>query len=540
MKSLLALVCIQLVFVTSTLDTAEAATCDELSSLRLANTTITAARIVAAGEFTPPGAGAGDRDEGFRRLPAFCRVEGTIKPSSDSHIEFEVWLPSSGWNGDYLGVGNGGFTGSINYAARNAANVSATMATALAAGYATASTDTGHKSSSTDSSWALGHPEKMIDYGYRAIHETAVGAKRIVEAFYGQRPKKSYFNSCSNGGRQGLMEAQRYPEDYDGILVGAPAWDGTHGTVANVWNAQALMGRPDSFIPPRKLPAIEAAALQVCDAKDGVADGVIEHPTACPFDPSMLQCKGPESDSCLTLSQVAALKKIYAGPTTSKGEQIFPGLFPGAETGGWAVFVTGSAPGAGDGYRSAVGFFTDMVYRTPTWDFRTFNFDRDVAIIDATIGHFRNASDPDLRRFKARGGKLVMYHGWNDPAIAPQSTINYYRAVVSRMGQKSTEDFVRLYMVPGMNHCGGGPGTISFGASPASTQDPQRSLAAALERWVNDGVAPGTIIASKYRSAHDPASGLVRTRPLCRYPQVANYKGAGRPDDAASFVCASP
>ena len=519
--------------------TVEAATCESLADVNLPQTTITAASTVAAGDFTPPGPPAlASAVARFKKLPAFCRVQGVIRPSSDSHIEFEVWLPSSGWNGKFLGVGNGGFAGSIRYVSLPG-NTGADMAAALAGGYATASTDTGHKASGFDATWALGHPEKMIDYGYRGIHETVVRAKAIIGAFYGTPPRKSYFNSCSNGGRQGLMEAQRYPEDYDGILAGAPSYAGTRGTAAFLWNTLALMADPASFIPPGKLPAIEAAALKACDTSDGIKDGVVENPTKCRFDPAVLLCQGVESDSCLTPSQIVALKKIYAGPKDSKGSQIFPGILPGAES-GWASSITGTKPGTSSSYAFGVGALSNMLYQDPAWDFRSFNLDRDVPIMDEKLGHFRNAIDPNLQPFKERGGKLILYHGWNDPLIAPESTVRYYQAVVSKMGQKNTEEFVRLYMVPGMSHCGGGPGTISFGASDGGDQDPERSIVTALERWVEHGVAPDKIIAARYKTAHDPASGLVRTRPLCRYPQVMQYKGSGSTDDSANFVCKSP
>lgn len=297
---------------------------------------------------------------------------------------------------------------------------------------------------------------------------------------------------------------------------------------------------PASYIAPGKLPAIEAAALTACDAIDGIKDGVIENPTKCRFDPGILQCKNGESDTCLTAPQIAALRKIYAGPRNSKGVQIAPGLFPGAETGdGWTGPITGSKPGTSSNYASGVGSLSNMVHQDPLWDFRTFNLDRDVPIMSEKMGPWRYAVDPDLTRFKNRGGKLILYHGWNDPLLPPEGTIQYYQAVSSRMGQKSTGDFVRLYMVPGMNHCGSGPGTISFGAAVGGG-DPERSIATALERWVESGVTPETIIASKYKTPHDPASGLVRTRPLCRYPQVAQYKGSGSTDEAANFACQSP
>ncbi|HEY3137148.1 MAG TPA: tannase/feruloyl esterase family alpha/beta hydrolase, partial [Blastocatellia bacterium] len=295
-----------------------AQSCEKLSDLKLANTTITAAQPVPAGAFTPPVGSP----EPFKALPAFCRVTGVIKPISDSEIRFEVWMPVSGWNGKFQGIGNGGFAGSISHLE---------LAAATARGYATASTDTGHTGG--NASWALGHPEKIVDYGHRAVHEMTEKAKAIIGAFYGNGPKHSYFASCSNGGRQALMEAQRYPSDYDGLIAGAPANYFTPVLSGFAWNLQALISDPASYIPPDKLKAIETAALAACDARDGVTDGVLDDPTKCNFDPAALLCKGTDSNNCLTEKQVAALKKIYSGPRTSKGEQITAGFVPGGETG---------------------------------------------------------------------------------------------------------------------------------------------------------------------------------------------------------------
>ena len=267
-----------------------AGTCEGIAGLKLPDTSITIARIVAAGEFSgPENAATASQAAEFRKLPAFCRVQGVIRPSSDSNIDFEVWMPISGWNGRYLGVGNGGFAGSINYFSANGNAPS--MAQALAAGYAASSTDTGHKGAIIDADWAVGHPEKVIDYGYRAVHATAVDAKNIIAAFYSKQPT-SYFSSCSNGGRQALMEAQRYPADYAGIVAGDPAWYATHLAAAQIWNQQAINASQDSYVPVSKIPAITAAVLDKCDALDGVKDGVIDDPRKCHFDPAVLLCKG--------------------------------------------------------------------------------------------------------------------------------------------------------------------------------------------------------------------------------------------------------
>src|SRR5262249_8780600 len=400
----------------------------------------------------------------------------------------------------------------------------------------TAATDTGHTTS--DASWALGHPEKIVDYGHRGIHEMTEKAKAIINAFYGSAPKRSYFASCSNGGRQALMEAQRYPKDYDGLIAGAPANYFTHILTGFAWNLQAMTLDPASYIPSAKLKAIETAALASCDARDGVTDGVLDDPTQCRFDPGVLLCKGAESDSCLTEKQIIALKKIYAGPRTAKGELIIPGFEPGGETGpgGWEAWVTGSGANKGLQFFFSSQAFANMVHNNSTWDLKTFELEKDNKLADEKLGSNLNAIDPSLKEFKARGGKLILYHGWSDAALPPTNTINYFHSVVSKMGRRDAESFMRLYMVPGMQHCNGGPGPNQFGASVTRTQsDAQHDLTLALEKWVEEGVAPEQIIATKRQSG---GQGM-RTRPLCPYPQVARYKGTGSTDDAANFVCTS-
>jgi feruloyl esterase len=495
-----------------------------MAELKLANTTITTAQSVAAGTFTPPAGSA----LLYKDLPAFCRVAGVIKPTSDSDIKFEVWMPSAGWNGKFQGVGNGGFAGSISYAG---------LAGPIVRGYATASTDTGHTGG--DASWALGHPEKIVDYGHRAVHEMTDKAKAIISAFYGSGPKHSYFASCSNGGRQALMEAQRYPNDYDGIIAGAPANYFTHVLTGFAWNIQATMNDPASYIPTSKLKAIETAALAACDERDGVKDNVIDDPTVCRFDPDVLLCKDAESDACLTEKQVTALKKIYAGPRNAKGEQVIPGFLPGGETGpgGWTAWVTGAAPTRAAQFFFATQTAKNMIYNNPEWDYKTFNLDKDGPLADEKLAAHLNATDPNLKAFKARGGKLIIYHGWSDAALPPVNSINYFQSVAAKMGKRDADSFVRLYMAPGMQHCGGGPGPDNFGAYVSSVAtDPQHDMSMALERWVEQGVAPDQIIAAKRQSA-DSKTPPIRTRPLCPYPQVARYKGSGSTDEAANFVC---
>jgi hypothetical protein len=498
-----------------------AATCDSLGNLKLAQTTIAAAHTVAAGEKVATSGGGQ-----LPALPAFCRVQGVIAPSADSHIEFEVWLPESGWNGKYQGIGNGGFAGSIGYLG---------LAMALKAGYATSSTDTGHQAGVTDGVWANGHYEKIVDYGYRGIHETAEKTKAIIVAFYSESPKHSYFASCSNGGRQALMEAQRFPADYDCIIAGAPAIPVTRLNTAFLWNLEA-MAQPGAYIPTSKLRAIEDAALAACDASDGVKDGVVDSPPACKFDPTVLLCKGPESDSCLTEAQVGALSKIYGGLRTAKGELVYPGFSQGgeAEPGGWGAWITGSALGKSTQGAFGTQFQSQFLMDDSKKDFLNLNVDHELKFSEDKLGRAVNAADPNLKAFQSRGGKLILYHGWSDAAIPPVNTVNYYESVTKRMGKKSTDEFVRLYMVPGMQHCRGGAGTDDFGATAGSTGDAGSNISLALENWVEKGVAPDRIIASKRKG-----SETLRTRPLCPYPQVARYNGPGSTDDAANFTCAA-
>ncbi|HEY3840992.1 MAG TPA: tannase/feruloyl esterase family alpha/beta hydrolase [Bryobacteraceae bacterium] len=512
---------ILLVLSASTLS--QAAECDSLRQLSLPNTTIVTVESRAAGEFSAAGA------KPLPNLPAFCRVAGTLKPSADSDIRFEIWLPSDKWNGKFQGVGNGGFAGSISYAG---------LADAVRHGYATASTDTGHEDRGESARWALHHPEKVIDFGYRAIHETALTAKSVIRAFYGEMPKRSYFNSCSNGGRQALMEAQRFPEDYDGIIAGAPANDWTHLMSMAALGAKATLAEPASYIPASKLPAIEAAALAQCDALDGVKDGVIENPTACSFDPSVLLCKRDETASCLTAPQLASLKTMYGGVSDAKGHRVFPGLSPGgeAEQGGWSGWITGDAPQKSSMYNYGTQFFKNMVYGNPDWQFQTVTLD-DVKAADERAGKYLNATNPDLSAFEKRGGKLILYHGWADAAIPAVNVINYYQSVAGKMGADRTGEFVRLYMVPGMEHCAGGAGPNVFGQFGTPSADRFHNIDAALEAWVEQGTPPDQIIAVKFQD-NDPKKGVARTRPLCVWPQVAKYKGTGSSDEAVNFVCA--
>ena len=510
--------------------------CEQLAQLSLPNTKIMSAQTVAAGAFAPPASMApwlaGDPSF-YKRLPEFCRVAAEDNPTADSDIKIEVWLPTSGWNGKFRGQGNGGFAGEIDYRA---------LGLAVLQGYATAATDTGHAAEGTNAAWALGHPEKIIDFAYRAIHEMTVVGKATTKAFYGDGAKHAYFANCSNGGRQALMEAQRYPEDYDGILAGAPANYWTHLLASALYDAQTTTSDPASYIPTNKIPTIAKAVNESCDAKDGVTDGVLNDPRRCHLNPATLLCKAADSDTCLAQPQVTALKKLYAGAHDSKGREIFPGFLPGGEDGqgGWPLWITGAEPGKSLLFAFGGGFFSNMVYNKSDWDYKKADLDEAVAAADKKFANVLNATETNLKSFASRGGKLIIYHGWNDAAISALNSIKYLESVETKMGKADADSFLRLFMVPGMQHCGGGPGPDVFGQNGMSPQnDAQHNIYLALEQWVEKGAAPSTVVAAKLTAA-GPAAAVKETRPLCAYPQVAKYKGTGDTNDAANFACGMP
>jgi feruloyl esterase len=427
-------------------------------------------------------------------------------------VNFEVWLPASGWNGKFLGVGNAGLGGSISYDA---------MVSALTRGYATASTDTGHIGTGNApgqyARWALGHPELIVDHAYRAIHEMTVKGKAIVEAFYAERPRISYFTGCSTGGRQGLLEAQRFATDYDGIVAVSPVNFYTHLYGSMLWIRHAARKDPASALSNDKLALVNEAVLTACDDLDGVRDGVMEDPRRCKFDPAALQCKTTNPDRCLTAAQIETVKRIYSPATNPRtGGEIFPGLAPGGEL-GWN-FLAGPNP-----FSVPVDFMKYFVFNDPDWDWRSFDFDKDMALLDSKFAAMFNATEPTLADFRKHGGKIILVHGWSDPTVSPFSSINYYNSVQKAIGEGSTKTDFRLFMAPGMAHCGGGPGPSAF------------DHLAAITEWVEGGKAPDKLIVS----SRPTNSGLVRTRALCPYPQVAQYKGSGNTDNAANFVCAA-
>jgi feruloyl esterase len=447
-------------------------------------------------------------------LRGFCRVQATIKPTKDSNIKIEVWLPLQGWNGKFQGYGNHGFAGNIDYV---------DLGPELNKGYAVAGTDTGHQGGGTG--WMQVH-EQIVDYGSRGIHEMAVKAKAITEAFYGTAPKYSYFNGCSTGGKEGLMAAQRYPEDFDGINIGGSAnFDQIGNRVQYVWNGQVTFGRGvplANTTARRTLDFINDAVVAACDEIDGIKDGVLDDPRECDFQPASLLCKaGQDPNTCLTALQVDALEKVYQGPRNPRtGEELYPGLVRGSER-GWGGHTAGP-----NIFATADQFFKFMVYNNPAWDYRTFNFDSDFAFAKSGFSPLIDAVDPSLDAFRKRGGKLLFSHLWSSTTHAATKSIEYYEEVARRLhgGDNDngyafgkTQEFFRLFMVPSAS---GSKGPDTFDSMPL------------LEKWVEQGIPPKSILA-----VHKTSGVVDRTRIVCPYPQRAVWTGQGSTDDAANFVC---
>lgn len=487
--------------------------CEDLTNLKLPHTEITGVMLVAKGAFTPPpgggggGGGAAAAAKIYASLPSFCRVEATSRPTSDSEIKIEVWLPVDTWNGRLEAVGNGAFGSNIPYA---------DLAQTVLKGYAGVGTNTGHEGNT--GAFAFGHPEKLIDWGYRAVHEMTVTAKSVIAAKYGSGPKYSYWNSCSTGGRQGLVAAEYYPNDFDGIADGDAANPMTHVQAATIWGNLASNKDPSSTLTADKMALYRRSALEACDAADGVKDGIINSPLTCKFDIKTLLCKNGDAADCLTAQQVEGLGKILAGPKNPRtGEQIYPGWAVGS---GPASLVWGPKP-----EQVAVDTFRAL-FQDPNWDYHTMDFDKDMARADKLGNNLLDAADESkLKTLFAHGGKLFMYHGWNDASITPLAAIQYYdKAVKANGGLSKTYNDVRLFLIPGGNHCS----TTGDGPSAFDKMD-------VISDWVEKGNAPDSILAS-----HLTDGKVDRTRPLCPYPQIARYKGTGDINDAENFVCAVP
>jgi feruloyl esterase len=413
-------------------------------------------------------------------------------------------MPASGWNGKFQAVGNGAFNGAIAYPA---------MMTALSRGYAASSTDTGHSGGSA--SFALGHPEKVVDFGWRAVHEMTGAAKKIIAAYYGSGAKFSYWNGCSAGGRQAMKEAQRFPADFDGIIAGAPGLDWTGRAAQAVRVAKVLEQAESARLSESQTQLLHRAVVQACDAHDGLKDGLIQDPTRCTFEPAVLQCKGSDAAACLSAAQIETARLIYSAAVNPRTKREIAGLAPGSELGWTQLGWTTSARATG------LDQFRFLVFNDPGWDVQKFNFDADIVRAEEADNDTINALEPNLKPFIDRGGKLIQYHGWSDPQISPGNSTQYYMRVMDRVGDAAAiRNSYRLFMAPGMGHCGGGEGPNTF------------DMVGALEQWVERGKAPDRIIASH------SANGVVgRTRPLCPYPQVAVYTGKGSTDEAANFEC---
>ncbi|TPG59677.1 tannase/feruloyl esterase family alpha/beta hydrolase [Roseomonas nepalensis] len=498
---------------------ARAADCGALAGLALPQARVEAEEV-AAGSYRPP---SGPVQEA---LPAFCRVRGVVEPVAGSRIGFELWLPAGGWNGRLQMFGNGGYSSALSYGE---------MAGLLRRGYATLGTDTGHEGD--DPSFAEGRPEAIVDWGHRAVHESVVRAKQVVAAFYGQPARRTFFAGCSTGGHQGMASAQRYPEDFDGIIAGASGGNRTHLNAGFLWQYQRNHAPGDdaaALVPPAKLRLVAEAALAACRAGNGAggghaADGWLNDPLACRFDPAALRCAGGDGADCLTDPQVEALRSMYDGPRNPRtGERIhFP--FPrGSENSGgppslpgwslyWADPGNPSAPARVNYWRHWAGFGAG-------WSWWAFDFDRDIAAVDARLAPVINATDPDLSAFRRRGGKLIAYHGLADPVVPFAESIAYHGRVAEAAGG-DVPSFYRLFLVPGMEHCRGGPGAN------------QPELQAALERWVEEGTPPARILAH-HREGNRPDGAIQFSRPLCPYPQRAVHDGAGDQATAESYRCA--
>lgn len=501
--------------------------CAALASASLPHAVIAEATAMEAGDLQPIGA------FGVPPLPSaahYCRVNATLSPVPGSSIQVEVWLPArDAWNNKFVAVGNSGYGGGLG-APRLA------MRNPLRRGYVTAATDMGHEgdgASGEDASWALNQPARIEDWGHRATHETAQFAQALIERYYGAPARRSYFQGCSDGGREALMEAQRYPDDFDGIIAGAPANAWTDLMTSFMWSNHVAHLNPQSAIPDDKLPVIQAAVLAQCDMLDGVADGVLTDPRQCTFNPARLQCRRGDAPDCLTAPQVTALRALYAGPHDPRTNvQLAPGYPVGSEAtpNAWSLWISGQQAQHIGFSRS---FFRNFVFNDAEWDPARFDFSRDPAIARARMAQHLNSDNPDLSRFAANGGKLILYHGWADAAITPLNTIRYYDAVNATMGADRVATFARLYMAPGLSHCLGGPGANTF------------DMLTALDAWVEQGAAPERIVAARYESDYAslldmPPGEPTLTRPLCPYPQTAHYSGTGATTDEANFTCRAP
>ena len=493
---------------------AAAAECEALAGRAVTDGRIDAATVVPAGGFSlpqGPGAPPGVMAASFANLPAFCRVQATLKPSADSDIKVEAWLPLEGWNGKFVGIGNGIWAGSISYAQ---------LGEPLSRGYAVASTDTGHTGSGLTADWAVEHPEKLVDFGHRAVHGMTVAAKEAIRAFYGEGPRLSLWNSCSTGGRQGLMAAYRYPQDYDAISAMAPANPMTSLMAQSMWAGWQPNRSPAARLTPAKLGAVHAAVVKKCDRLDGLEDGIVMNPAACTFDPAELQCRAGDGESCLTAEQVQTMRAIYNGVSGPDGRVILPGFPAGSEM-QLAALTAAPQP-----FPVALTYYSMLVFGDrPDWDWKTFDYVRDTEAGRAYGAHILDVPADGLGAFFARGGKLLLSHGWNDGLIPAWNSLLFYRQLYHDIPRDQAQQQLRYYIVPGMDHCSGGEGVSQF------------DTLGVIDDWASTGQAPHRIVATRGPAAPNAPAREPLSRPLCPYPLIARYDGSGDTAEASSFEC---
>lgn len=511
--------------------------CESLRSLGLDNVEIVSARTVAAGPYDATGTG-GQPPENLT-LPAHCRVAGILRPTPQSHIRFELWMPTTHWNGRFEGVGNGNYAGMLSIEA---------LPHGVLRGSAIATTDTGHESTPADPQtivWAR-QPEKLVDFGHRAIHEMTRAGKQLVLRFYGRPARRSYFVSCSNGGRQGLMSAQRYPSDYDGIVAGAPVRSWTRLNTTFMFHHRRFVAQPHSRLSESQVTLLQRAVLDACDAADGIFDGIVDDPRECRFDAARLQCTSQATDDCLTADQIETVRLLRAGVSAPRTARL-AGLPPGTESEHWSTWIMGRPPMKSGYEYLGVPFFRDMLHGDENWKPERFDLKHDSILAHRKLAPTLDANNPDLRRYFARGGKLILYTGWLDPAIPALDTIEYYEQVRQRVGAVTADKGARLFVVPGMAHCGDGPGYTAFGQWYNGTGNPAEDVRAAIIEWVEQDRAPAEIIAARSADSFwlDPRTMLktgeaLPTRRLCAFPQRARWTGRGSTNDAANFQCTAP
>ena len=500
-----------------------AAECGALRAAKIDQGEVVAADLVQAGKFTQPAAPGGPPPgvtaSPFADVPAFCRVQLRLRPSSDSDIASEVWLPLNGWNGKYVGIGNGIWAGQISYSQ---------MGDPVTRGYVASSTDTGHKGSGLTAEWATGHPEKLVDFGYRAVHVTTVAAKQLIHAFYGRSPTLSFWDACSTGGRQGLMAAHRYPEDFDAISAMAPANPMTALMVQSMWAGW----QPQRFgaqLTPATLALVHGAVLKRCDMLDGVEDGVVGRPMQCDFDPASLKCAAGASEGCLSEAQAQAIANVYGGVRAADGSLLLPGWPRGAEM-QLAALVLGNEP-----FPVATSYFRNLVFAgKPAWDWKAMDYRADLDAAHSFGSEALDVPPNGLAAFFARGGKLMISHGWADGLIPATNTLAFDSALYAALPREQAEQQLRLFMVPGMEHCGGGAGVSKI------------DTLGVIDRWASTGAAPLRIIATRPEQvpgapgAPPQPPRAPMSRPLCAYPLVAQYDGKGDPMTPAAFSCTAP